>query len=307
MAVVCSCLTQPGNTGTPNCKTLAKTASMIIVVKRFADDGTQNRILLSDTLNQAYFDALFQHADPSKRWYPIAELESVLSERAEAIIQTYDSGTIKKIQDAQKNFTSLVPEVEYAYFGKVKQNECLDIGIYIVDIDSQLKGQLSSDGLNLDTMEISNGSWDARYSEATDTKVAEMMVNFQFAKSVKDEDLRLITPGEMDNVDLLQSTGLKDVNGVYSSITVTTVTAALTLDYSSPITPLTVDNLVFGDFIVRGVSTGTPFAVSAAPEAPDGTYAIVFATAPGGGAVYQLEVPPAKGFSPIVVGTFVIP
>lgn len=302
MAVVCSCSTEPGNTGRPNCKTLAKTASMIIVVKKFANDGTQNRILLADTLNQAYFDARFQEADPSKRWYPINELESVLSERGEAIVQTYDSGTIKKIQDAQKNFTSIVPEVEYAYFGKVKQNECLDIGIYIVDIDSQLKGQLSSDGLNLDLMNIANGSWDARYIEPTDTKVAEMMVNFQFDKSVKDEDLRLITPDEMDNVDLLQSTGLKDVNGVFTSPTVTTVTAALTLDYSSPITPLTVDNLVFGDFIVRNTVTLATFAVSAAPEAPLGTYAIVYATAPSG--TYQLEVPPAKGFSPIVVGTW---
>jgi hypothetical protein len=275
---------------------------MVIVVPMEADDGTANSILLSDTLNQAYFDALFQNADASKRWYPIGELESVVQERAEAIIQTYDSGTIKKIQDAQKNFTSVVPEVEYAFFGKVKQMECLRIGIYIVDIDSQLKGQLSADGLNLLPMEVANGSWDARYSEATDTKVAEMILNFQFAKSVKDEDLRLITPDEMDNVDLLQSSGLLDVNGVFTSPTTTSVTAALSLDYSSPITPIVAQDLVFGDFIVRNTVTLTTYAVSAAPEAPAGTYAIVYAIAPSG--TYQLEVPASKGYEPIVVGTW---
>lgn len=302
MAVTCSCTTQPGNTGTPNCKTLSKVTSMIMAVRMTADDGTDNQIDLSVPLNQAFFDALLQNSDPSKRWFPIGELETVVQERAESITQTYDSGTIKKIQDAQKNFTSIKPEVEYALFGKIKQMECLKMGVYLVDIDSQLIGQLSSDGGFLNPLEVSQGSWDARMSEATDTKIVEMMLNFQFAKSVKDEDLRLIVPSEMDNIDLLQSEGLLDVNGTYTSPTTTTVTAKLELDYSSPITPLPVESLVFGDFTVRNVVTLVTFAVSAAPEAPAGTYAIVYAIAPSG--TYQLEVPATKGFEPIVVGTW---
>lgn len=302
MAVTCSCTTQPGNTGTPNCKTLSKVTSMIMAVRMTADDGTDNTILLATPLNQAFFDALLQNADPSKRWYPIGELETVVQERAESITQTYDSGTIKKIQDAQKNFTSIKPEVEYALFGKVKQMECLKMGVYLIDIDSQLIGQLSTDGLNLNPLEVSTGSWDARMSEATDTKIVEMMLNFQFAKSVKDEDLRLIVPSEMDNIDLLQSEGLLDVNGTYSGPTATEVTAVLTLDYSSPITPLPVESLVLTDFIVRNVVSLVPFSVTSSTEAPAGTYVIVYDVAPSG--TYQLEIPASKGFEPIVVGTW---
>jgi hypothetical protein len=306
MAVTCSCSTQLGNTGTPNCKTLAKTTSGIIAVRMYADDGTANQIDVTATLNQAYFDALIQNSDESKRWYPIQGLENVVQERAEAITQSYDSGRTIKIQDGQKTFASMLPEMEYAFLGKLEAFDCQEFGIYIIDIDGNLKGQISADGAYLKPMKVSSGTWDVRYSEATDTKTNEIMINFQFAKSVHDSDLRMIVPSEMDNVDLLELSGLIDTNGEHSGISTTGVTTALTLDYGTAVTPVKVEGLVTADFVqVVNTSTGTAYAVSAATESPAGTYAITFAVAPSG--TYQLELDPATGYEPVVVGTFVIP
>ena len=304
MAVVCSCSTKMGNTGTPDCKTLAKTTSMLIAVRKTADDGTTNQIDVTSTLNQASFDALIQNSDESKRWYPIGELETVVQERGESVLQTYDSGRSIKVQDGQKTFTSVIPEMEYAYLGKLELFSCQEFGVYIVDIDGNLKGEIDSTGVYLNPMYVATSSWDVRYKEATDTTANEIMLNFQFDKKVADSDLRMIVPSEMDNINLLDLEGLMDVNGVFSSITTTTVTAALTLDYGSAVTPVIVENLVFGNIIVRNTSTLTAYATSAAPEAPDGTYAVVFATAPSG--TYRLELPANLGYEPIVVGTFTI-
>jgi len=303
MAVTCSCSTQLGNTGTPNCKTLAKTTSMIIAQRKYADDGTRNQIDVTDTLNQAYFDAKVQNADASKRWYPIGGLENVVQERAEAITQAYDSGRTIKIQDGVKTFTSLKPEAEYALLGKLEAFDCQLFDIYIVDIDGNLKGEISADGAFLNGMEVASGTWDARYSEATDTKANEIMINFQFAKSVSDSDLRMIVPSEMTNVDLLELEGLKDVNGSHSAPAATTVTSALSLDYGTAVTAVKVEGLVTADIpTVTNTATGTTYAVSLVAEAPAGTYVITFATAPSG--TYQVDIDPSTGYAPIVVGTF---
>lgn len=303
MAVTCSCSTQLGNTGTPDCKTLAKTTSMLIAVRKTADDGTANQIDVTATLNQAYFDALVQNSDASKRWYPIGELENVVQERAESITQSYDSGRTIKIQDGTKTFTSLKPEAEYTYLGKLKQFECQEFGVYIVDIDGNLKGEISADGAYLNPMNVASGTWDVRYSEATDTKANEIMINFQFAKSVNDEDLRMIVPSEMANVDLLDLDGLQDVNGSHSGAAATTVTSALTLDYGTAVTPVKVEGLVTANIpTVTNTSTLTTYAVSLVAEAPAGTYTITFATAPSG--TYQVDIDPATGYAPVVVGTF---
>lgn len=305
MAVVCSCSTQLGNTGTPNCKTLSKTTSMIIAVRMTADDGTPNQIDTTVALNQAFFDALVQNADPSKRWYPIGELETVVQERAESITETFDSGRTIKIQDGIKTFTSMKPEAEYTLLGKLEAFECQVFGIYIVDIDAALKGEIDSTGAFLNPMKVSSGTWDVRYIEATDTTANKIAINFQFAKTVKDSDLKMIVPSEMDNISLLDLQGLQDVNGTYSAITTTTVTAALILDFGTAVNPVLVEDLILTDFIVRNTSSLVNFNVTSSAEAPAGTYVIVFDIAPSG--TYQLEVPAAKGYEPIVVGTFVIP
>jgi len=292
-----------GNTGTPNCKTLAKTTSMLFAVPLIADDGTPNTVDVNATLNQAFFDALTQHADASKRWYPIKGLENVSQERADAITQSYESGKIIKIQDGQKTFKAIIPQQDYTYLGKVEKFGCMDFGVYIVDIEGNLKGEISADKLSLNPMKIARGTWNVRYSEATDTKVNEVLLDFQFAKTVRDSSLRMIVPSEMANIDLTDMEGLMDVNGAFTNPLATSVTAKLTLDYGTAVTPIPVEGLLLADFTVRNVSTSTAYAVSAATETT-GTYALTFATAPAG--TYRIEVPAAKGYEPIVIGTFVI-
>lgn len=276
---------------------------MIIAQRKFATDGTRNQIDVTTTLNQAYFDGKVQNADASKRWYPIGGLENVVQERAESITQSYDSGRTIKIQDGIKTFTSLKPEAEYAFLGKLEAFDCQLFDIYLVDIDGNLKGEISADGAFLNGMEVASGTWDARYSEATDTKANEIMINFQFAKSVNDSDLRMIVPSEMANVDLLELDGLIDINGVYTSPTATGVVAALTLDYGTAVTPVKVEGLVTADFpTVTNTATLTTYAVSGATEAPAGTYTLVFGTAPSG--TYQVDVDASTGYAPIIGGTF---
>jgi hypothetical protein len=302
---VCTCSSNPGNTGTPRCEVQFKAQAGMILVPMKGNDGTANQIDLTATLDQTFFDALTQNTDPSKRWYPIHNTKNAESERAESIKFEYEDGSSYKVQDGVRPFSLILPLSGTVFLSKLEQWECRDFGFYQYDIEGNLRGELSADGAYLNPIQIASGTWDAIAAFASSTTITENRVNFQFGRNVKDSRLRLIQPVEMSDIEMSGLTGLFDVNGVFTGISTTTVTAELTDDYGTAITKNAITGLLAADFTVRNVATDATYAVSAAPEAPTGTYAIVFAIAPSG--TYQLEVPPSKGYEVIVDPTFVIP
>jgi len=59
MSALCSCTSSYNNTGLPNCiGELIKDSQKLIMVSRYNNAGTLNKISLPATLNAAYFTAL---------------------------------------------------------------------------------------------------------------------------------------------------------------------------------------------------------------------------------------------------------
>ena len=103
--MACKCDVGLGNTGLPNCQPIVSVAKKLIVVPTYNDAGSKNGILLTDTLDQAYWDARVNDADASQRWFPLAAMENITHERAESIVETAGSGKLAFIREGVKSFS----------------------------------------------------------------------------------------------------------------------------------------------------------------------------------------------------------
>lgn len=301
--LTCACTTAPGNTGTPNCEVLFKTQAGMFLVPMTADDGTANRIDVTATLNQSYFDALTQNADASKRWYPVHQTKNVSAPRDESVKETMEDGTSYIVEKGARNVELVIPKRSNVFLSKLEQWDCREFGVIQIDTDGNIRGEATDDLAYLKPIKIQSGTWDVIMNDATSTTVSKIALKFQIDKNVKDSMLYMILASEMDNIDLSDTVGLFDVNGVFSSISVTAVTAVLKTDFGTAVTKTVVTGLVAANFTVRGVVSGTAYTVSGATESPNGTYALTIATLPGS-SVYQLEIPASLGYEIIVTGTW---
>lgn len=305
MAIItCSCSSKGGNTGYPNCEVVFGTMAGFYAVPMKADDGTANKILLTDTINQVYWDALVQNTDPSKRYYPIHEVRNIATERAESVKFTYEDGTSVKIEDGVRTFSGILNQRSFTFLSKLKEWECINMGVVPYDQNGNIVMELSTDGLSLVPIQVSDNTWDVLYKFGTSTDPSQITMNFQVAKNVKDYQLKMILASEMDGIDVADSDGLLDVNGVFSTPTATGVVAALTTDYGTAMSPTDVEGLLVADLEVRNVDTGTTYTPTISVESPAGTYTITYPTAPAGD--YQLEIDTTKGYEEVVVGTWTI-
>ena len=105
---LCSCAVSLQNTGSPSCAPIMGVAANFILVPLIANDGTFNYIDPTATLNDAYFTALINEADESKRWYPTGKLKNVTTDRADPILETFEDGSSVFIRDGIRNFTAMI-------------------------------------------------------------------------------------------------------------------------------------------------------------------------------------------------------
>ena len=129
----CKCNVSLSNTGKPGCEPIFSVARGFVVAKLYADDGTKNRIDLTDTLDQAYFTALVNQADDSKRWFPIRGFKNVTSEKAETVFEEFEDTSKIKIREGLRSMSGLLPKGTPNYLSKLKGYECAEFGVYVID------------------------------------------------------------------------------------------------------------------------------------------------------------------------------
>jgi hypothetical protein len=274
----CDCNVTLGNSGVPGCQAIAAVTRKLIIVPTYADDGTKNRILKTDTLNQAFFDALVDNTDASKRYYPTVVLDNVEDVRADSIQETLNSGENTKIQDGIRSFSGFGQAVSTVYLSKIQNWACVDISAYAVDRQGNLIGKDSADGLAIEPISINQNTWDPQAIKATDTTKQKISHKFEWSSAESDGDLRQINSADLGGADLLSLSGLLDVTTVISAITATTFTATLTLDYGSYMANNPVKGWVVGDFSFdeTSPSPGSVIISSVTEGVPaDGVYAFV--------------------------------
>jgi hypothetical protein len=306
--MACKCDVGLGNTGTPNCQPIATVARKLIMVPLYKDDGTKNFIEIGvDTLDQAYLDGKINNADASQRWFPLPQMENITQERAESIFETAPSGVTAKIREGAKSFSGEVWKQSPTFLGKLKEAACLKFGVYVVDNDENIIGyEPDADG-KVYPIAVDNNSFDPRLVDATDALVQKILVAFNFADSMRDEFLVMLTEDDY-TFDAINSKGLLDVTSANSAITTTTFTVTLSTAYGSVASPVKVKGLVLGDFTLAELSpTPGAIVITSVTESADGVYDFVI---PAAKSADVLELTPSKNgfdFTAVVANTITIP
>lgn len=271
----CSCDGILQNTGKPSKQRAVNNGALLIAVLMIADDGTPNQIAKADVIDQAYVDALINHVDSSKRWYPIGTFTNVTDERADPVTESFSDGSSSLVQQGVRAFNGWLVGYAPNYIDQLDSFGCNEFGVFSVDPCGNLVGSVSSDGEFLNPIRVNQGSWNpGQYVKGSDTLAAKVSLSFEFSQLEVDKTLKQILATEM-TADLVSITGLRDVDAEVSGASVTGFTAVLTLPYDDFQTPIPMEGLLIGDFILFNDTDQLAVTITTVTEGPAGTYIFV--------------------------------
>lgn len=290
MADACLCGQGFNNTGIASCFQLFKKTTGFFLVPLIANDGTKNKIDLSTTIDIL---ALTKLTDKSKRLYPVQGLKDVELPQAESKFETFKDGSKYKLADGIKSFKAVIPEVPSAFVGKLQGVSCTKFGVYLFDIDGNLRGL--KDGTDLYPIEI--GGWDAIYQDTNEDGVAKAMIQFDFDILLKVSKYWILSAEDLganpNTIDGLLDVTLSEVSsGTTSSV------VNIYSDYGNGIltNPAPVVGLVTADFSAYNDTDALAVTVTVAESTTiDGQYTITY-TAQTAADLVTFKVLPASGF-----------
>jgi hypothetical protein len=286
----CECGTGQQNLGVLGCYDAFESVKKHIKVNTFDSQGNRNSILLSDLvegkLTDAYILDKLTESDKSKRWYITPRTyENVEPSRTDSTYEDFSSGARQLIDVGVKAFQGIIPKTAGAIAGKMNSSACTSFGNYELDTSGSLKGEMSLDGLELFPIQVAQGSYEAVEIEPVEgSSVQRIQITFQYAKTVNEGQLRIISSTDID-VDLLKVNGALDGElTVTGTPTATAISVVYGIDSMgkfgvvipiegqteigdweilssalSPIVPSLITETIAGqyDFTVTGADTGT--------------------------------------------------
>lgn len=275
-----------------DCTPEMQVAYKLVAVSTFDSTGAKNKIPFTATLNQAYFDALINQTDKSKRWYPLPSMKNIADVRGENKTFEFDDQTMEFLAEGARKFTGMIPGVSGSGANSpqmkelIEQIRCGDYSFYIVTVKNQLIGNISSDGLSLEPIEIDEQSISAMFVKKTNETPQHLLVSFNWSQINSDANLRMFDCDELGGANLMGLRGLFKVCYEILDITATTLKFILKTLWGTPANPITADGLLAADFVSAG--DGTPsnlynetdqanVAITGLVESPDGTYELTFA------------------------------
>jgi len=257
MSALCSCGVSLQNTGTPNCIPVFGVTKQLILVPLIANDGTENSIDPTDTLDSAYVTALINQADDSKRWYPVGPLKNVAGERADALMETFEDGSKVFIRQGVRSFTGLVLKGGPELLNQLNSNRCSSFGAFMIDSNGSLYGKVKNDDGMLYPVEIQADSFYNKLMFTTDTTIQKIMISFEFGIDERDEDLRMILSSSFTGVNLANVRGLINAYVRVVSTGQTSMVVDVYNKYGDFINGSPVEGLLIADFASSVTETGS--------------------------------------------------
>lgn len=263
---ICECNGEGQNTGRPLCPMINAVSFRRIAMKTTANDGVKNSINSAVTMDEAYFLSKINHADPSKRWYPLPAELNIEDVRAESIKETFNNDAKYFVKTSPRSSQGVMVDVGPEYISVLEELRCGDYSIFEIDINGSIIGMIQSDSTTLlYPMPIAKGTIDVIYGKAKDKEIAKIMFMFEYAQSFLDKNIRQIKFGSdagYTGIDLKTVDGLLSVifaaTPAAPDVSASTIVVKLATKYAEfgQTTPVT--GLVIGDF----VSAVTPFTAS---------------------------------------------
>jgi hypothetical protein len=269
----CNCDTGLFNLQSGSCLINPAITRKFIFVEYFKADGSINGIDLASPFGETEIDALLNQADKGLRWYLSDTASNFVTERADPNTETIDNVnyiTSQGIRTMTADF--LASSAELAK--KIDSNNCVEMGVYLVDEDNGISGILNRDNY-LDPIRLERNAF-GKVIFPTESTIFKVMFSSTWQKSVQDGDLRVLTFAD-HQTDMLNKRGLIDVKeSNAAALTSTTATVRFTtVDGSAYGSAFT--GLLVGDFTMFNSTTQLPVVVTLAVENPDGTYELTFA------------------------------
>ena len=269
----CNCDTGLFNLQSGSCLINPAITRKFVFVEYFKADGTINGIDLSAPFGEAEIDALLNQTDKKLRWFLSDTASNFVTERADPNTETIDNVnfiTSQGIRTMTADF--LASSAELAK--KIDSNNCVEMGVYLIDEDNGISGILSRDGF-LDPIRLERNAF-GKVVFPTESTIFKVMFSSTWQKSVQDGNLRVLSYSD-HQTDMLNKRGLIDVNASdVSVLSATTATIRFTTNdgsaYGSAFT-----GLVVGDFAMFNSTIAAAVVPSLAVENPDGTYLLTFA------------------------------
>ena len=268
----CNCNGQIGNTGFPNVKPFGLTSG-VFLMPILASDGTRNGFDLTSATLPADLLAAINNPDPSKRLYPFSNLRNVTHNEADPNYETADNGERFKTRDGVKTVTFECWGVNEQFYAKVADN-CVNFGVYLVDVCGNLKGQ--KEGTDLYPRPVNRYSYDAKFMDATADTGTKVMIQMDYSLLTNDGDQWMIPADLFAPYSALELNGMIDVNLDITVEDDTTLIVKATFDYGNAVVQLPWTGAVVGDFTAKNVTTGLNITIASVTESTTtpGTYTL---------------------------------
>ena len=208
----CSCGEGLSNLGVLGCYDAFESVKKHIRVNTFDSEGNRNSILLTELvdgkLTDAYILGKLTESDASKRWYITPRTyENVEPSRTDSTYEDFSSGARQLIDTGVKAFQGIIPKTAGVIAQKMNSGACASIGNFEIDVNGSLKGEMSTDGSELYPIAVAQGSFEAIEIDPVEgSAVQRIQITFQYAKTVNEGQLRIISSEDID-VSLLNING----------------------------------------------------------------------------------------------------
>ena len=294
-----------GNTGLPNCQPLMGVDTLPILVPTYDSTGVKNTVPSGTVVDQAYIDAQINHADASKRWYPLVKIENATSERADAITETSAGGTNARIKSGIRTESFEIWKQSPTLISKLEEAQCTDFSIFVVDSEGSLVGMCLDASGDLFPVRIDKNTLDVKYVKATDTTVAKLVLSYQWLEVEKDSNLSMIASDEITG-DLLSAKGLLDINVVYSAQSLTGFVATLSTEYGSKSNKVKDSGLLLADFSLFNVTQASSVTITSVTEV-SGVYTFVIPAQTSADVLTLTPTKAGRDYTNVVATDIVIP
>lgn len=270
----CNCDTGLFNLQSGSCIVNPAITRKFIFVEYFKADGTINGIDLTAPFGETEIDARLNQTDKKLRWYLSDTASNFVTERADPNTETIDNVNFITSQGTRTMSADfLASSADLAK--KIDSNNCIEMGVYLVDEDNGISGILSRDGF-LDPIRLEKNAF-GKVVFPNESTIFKVMFSSTWQKSVKDGDIKVLTFDD-HQTDILNKRGLIDVEAKNAA---TTSGGSATIEY------ITSDGsaygsaftgLVVGDFAIINETSSSSVSPLSAVENPNGTYSITFAS-----------------------------
>lgn len=314
-ANVCDCNLTVQNTGV-GCTPIMKVVKRPWLWNKYDSSGALNYIDLTDTLDDAYWQALINNADPLARLTPLPEIKNITDVREKPLTYAWKDSSEVFVRDGIRKFEGMFPPDSSSpqLVGILESARCANPAFLGVDEDGTVWGKISADGTKIYPIEIDPKSIAAIFVKQTDTEPQMAAWSFNFHPSEKDCAIRGIAQSEMeDDVDTLSYNGLLNVYAKVISCSTTKLVVKLYTQFGSVLNPLTVKNLLVANFSLYNVTTSSAILLtgtgSAFAESPEGTYSLTYKTADDPASTNVLRLTPTKDgfdFTAVVATSIVV-